>query len=460
MAVRLANVDRATPMILPPDMRDWLPEGHMVHFIIDAVDTLDLREFQLNERGTGSRQYPPSMMLTLLIYCYATGRFSSRSIEAATHFDVAVRYICGGEHHPDHSVICAFRTANSKLFTECFVKVLAMAQEMGALKLGTVSIDGTKIKADASKHAAVSYKKAAEMITELELEVEQLVAKAEDADSTPLDEGLSLPDEISRREDRIAKLKAARAVIEERYEEKRQETQAEYDQKVAERAERQAEGQAIRGPKPKPPPSEPPDKAQVNFTDPDSRIMKAGSGNHFEQAYNAQAAVDAEGSYMIVGAHITTNANDKQELAPSLESIPEQIGMPDAALADAGYHNSEAMQAIEGAGGPALYVPPTRGSHRVRVADLEAQPDPEPPSLDAAYPEHAAHRLKTAAGKAKYSVRKHTVEPVFGIIKEVLGFRQFSLRGQPKVELEWMLVCLSWNLKRLHKVAGCNLLPA
>jgi transposase len=460
VASRLVNINRETPMILPPDMRDWLPENHMVHFVVEAVESLDLQEFQLNQRGTGSRQYPPSMMLALLIYCYATGRFSSRAIEAASHFDVAVRYICGGEHHPDHSVICAFRTGNKDLFSECFVKVLGIAQESGALKLGTVSVDGTKIKADASKHAAVSYKKAGEMIAELECEVEQLVGKAEDADSTPLNDGLSLPEEISRRKERIETLKAARELIEERYEAARQEKAAEYEQTLADRAERESNGDSLRGPKPKPPAAEPPDKAQVNFSDPDSRIMKAGTGNHFEQAYNAQAVVDADGSYLIVGAHVSINANDKCELAPGLASIPEQLGVPDAVLADAGFYGEESLQEIEDNDGPTLYVPPKRGSHRVRVSDLEAHADPAPPPVEAPYRDRMAHRLKTAAGKEKYSVRKHTVEPVFGIIKEVLGFRQFSLRGHPKVELEWLLVCLSWNMKRLHKVTRRDLLPA
>lgn len=218
----------------------------------------------------------------------------------------------------------------------------------------------------------------------------------------------------------------------------RQEKAAEYEQKMADRAERERNGKPVKGPEPKPPPVEPPDKAQANFTDPDSRIMKAGDGTHFEQAYNAQAVVDADGSYLIVGAHVSINANDKQELAPGLESIPDELGVPDAALADTGYYGEERLEAIEANGGPTLYVPTKRGSHRVRLIDLEDHADPAPPPEDARYRDRMAHRLQTAAGKQKYSVRKHTVEPVFGIIKEVLGFRQFSLRGHPKVELEWL----------------------
>jgi len=460
MATKFKVVDRITPMLLPPNLQDWLPNDHMVHFIVDAVTMLDLRDIQVNERGTGSAQYPPSMMLALLIYCYATGRFSSRGIEQATHFDIAVRYICGGEHHPDHSVICAFRTANSALFSECFVKVLMLAREMGELKsIGTVSVDGTKIKADASKHAAVSYKKAGEIIAELELEVGELMQKADKADQTPLDDGLTLPDEISRRKERIAKLKGARQVIEDRYESTRQEKTAEYEQKMDARNKRKENGGKVMGPDPKPPSNTPEDKAQMNFTDPDSRIMKQGNGQHFEQSYNAQAAVETD-SYLIVGEQVSVATNDRHELSPTLASIPEELGSPDDVLADAGYYGEKALSEIESDGTTTTYVPPKRNGHRVRIRDIEKVPDPMPPPEDAPFVDKMRHRLSTKAGKAKYALRKQTVEPVFGIIKEVLGFRQFSLRGHPKVQIEWTLLCLSYNMKRLHKLTCSSLVPS
>lgn len=229
MAAKFVILDRDTPMMLPPDLRDWISEDSMVHFIVDAVEALEIKGFGINERGSGSAQYPPQMMLSLLIYCYATKRFSSREIERATYTDIAVRYICGGDLHPDHDTICAFRLKNREAFKEVFTKVLLLGVELGHLKkIGGISIDGTKIKANASKHAAVSYKRAGEMIAQLEQEIEELVRKAEDADSAPLDDGLVLPDEIKRREDRKAALERACRTMEERYEETRREKEREY----------------------------------------------------------------------------------------------------------------------------------------------------------------------------------------------------------------------------------------
>jgi transposase len=294
MATRLKNLDRDTPMLLPPDLRDWIPDNHIVHFLIDAVDRLPAEYFGTNQRGTGDEQYPPRMMLVLLIFCYATGRFSSREIEGATHSDVVVRYICGGDLHPDHDTMCTFRRKNRELFEKAFVEVLLMAQETAGLKkVGTVSIDGTKIKANASKHAAVSYKRAGEQIEMLRKEVELLTTKAEEIDNVPLDDGLSIPDEIIRREDRIKSLEHARSIIAGRYEEERERKQSEYEQKKAVHEEKR-KNRKPRGPRPPvPPPKEPPANRQYNFTDPESRIMKSG-GSNFEQAYNAQAAVDTE----------------------------------------------------------------------------------------------------------------------------------------------------------------------
>ncbi|GHV81338.1 hypothetical protein AGMMS49944_31290 [Spirochaetia bacterium] len=304
-----------------------MPENHLVHFIIDAIGQLDISSFKVNQRGSGDEQYPPEMMLALLVYCYATGTFGSRRIEAETYTDVAVRYICGGRAHPDHSVICIFRTENKAAFEEAFVKVLAIAGEMGHLKkVGGISIDGTKIKANASKHKAVSYKHAKKMIGVLEEEVRQLVAKAEEADNKPLEDGLTIPEEIKRRQERIAKLESAKAAIEERYDVIKQHEQAAYEDKVLEREKREREtGKKPGGKAPKPPSDTPPDTSQFNFTDSDSRIMKAGNGNHFEQAYNAEAAVDTEGSMLLLGGQVTNHANDKEELSATVASVPEEV---------------------------------------------------------------------------------------------------------------------------------------
>lgn len=454
MAIRLKNLDRNTPMLLPPDLRDWIPGDHIVHFLIDAVDALPGEYFRFNTRGTGDEQYPPRMMLALLIYCYATGRFSSRAIEEATWSDVIVRYLCGGSLHPDHDTICTFRRSNRELFEKAFVEVLLMAQEScGLKKVGTVSIDGTRIKAGASRHSAVSYKRAGEQIELLRREVAQLTAKAEGADSTPLDDGLSIPEEIIRREDRIKSLEQARAIIEARYEEERQKDQAEYEKKKAAYDEKK-KNRKPRGKEPRPPSETPPGNRQYNFTDPESRIMKAG-GSNFEQAFNAQAAVDTE-TLLIVGGYVTDAPTDKQQLVPAVQSIPAQVAAPAAILADTGYYGDEHIVKAESDSGATVYCAQAKSGHRLCVADLEKQESPAAPPRDAPMKEQMAHRLKTAEGKALYKLRKQTVEPVFGVIKEVMGFRRFSMRGKEKAGTEWRLVCLSYNLKKMFKLSqGC-----
>jgi len=440
-------------MLLPPDLREWLPDGHLVHFVLDAVAALPLQRFQVNARGTGSAQYPPAMMLSLLIYCYVTGRMGSRQIEAASYTDVAVRYICGGDHHPDHDTICAFRRQNGPLFTESFVKVLGYAQELGVLKRrGGVSVDGTKIAANASKHAAVSYGRASEMMAALEEEVQELMVLAESADRAPETAKLDVPAELTRRQDRQAKLKLAKLAIEARFQERAQERQAQYEAKCAAREARRAQGKRGLGPEPKPPASQPDAKAQHNFTDPESRIMKAGSGEHFEQAYNAQAAVDTEGSLLVLGAHVTDAPNDKQQLVPTLQSVSPQVREVTEALADTGYFSEAAVVNVEADGGPVVYAAVEKQGHHRRLCDLMQQADAPLPPDNATGTEKMRHRLRTAAGKAKYALRKQTVEPVFGIIKSVMGFRRFLLRGRLKVSLEWTLVTLAYNFKRLFRL--------
>ena len=458
MSARFVNIDRDTPMMFPPDLRDWLPEDSMVHFIVDAVDMLDVEKFSINHRGSGSAQYPPSMMLALLIYCYATGRFASREIELASYYDVAVRYICGGDKHPDHDTICTFRLKNREAFKEVFVKVLMLAQELGYLKkVGGVSIDGTKIKANASKHSAVSYKRAGEMLEQLELQIEELTRKAEEVDSTPLDDGLTLPDEIRRREDRKASLEKARKVIEERYEEVNQQKQAEYETKRKAREEQRKNGKKPRGKDPEPPDDNPPEKAQCNFTDGESRIMKAGNGTHFEQAYNAQAAVDTNGSMLILGHYVTNHVNDKLELVRAVKSVVSEARDVSDVCADTGYFSEAVVLELEDKGqGPTVYCAVQKQNHHRTVDDLLQKAEPLPPDEDESVKEKMVHRLKTREGKAIYKKRKETVEPVFGIIKSVMGFRQFLLRGLDKVNLEWELVALAYNVKRLHKLMDGN----
>ena len=435
MSTRFVNIDRETPMLFPEDMRRWLPENHLVHFIIEAINLIGVSAFRVNNRGTGDEQYPPEMMLALLVYSYVTGRFGSRTIEAATYTDVALRYICGVSNHPDHSVICAFRKENKEAFEETFTKILVLAKKLGKLKkVGNISVDGTKVKANASKHKAVSYKRAGEIIAEMEKEVQELMGMAEEADGKGLEEGLLIPEEIQRREDRQAAMREARAAMEEMY-------------KEAE-AEGTKKGKKL-------------EEYQHNFTDGDSRIMKAGNGKHFEQSYNAQAAVDTEGSMLILGGYVTQHGNDKQELEAIVKSVSEEVREVSSVSADSGFFSEEAVKAVEKEDeegkrtGPEVFCAVGKGKHGRSVDDLKKQSAPmDQPPETMTEKEKMEMKLATKEGKEIYKKRKETVEPVFGIIKSVIGFRQFMLRGLEKVDTEWALVRVSYNFKRLHKLLG------
>ena len=450
MSTRFVNVDRDTPMMMPPSLQEWLPDGHLAYFVVETVAELPLQGFRVNTRGTGHAQFPPSMMLALLVYNYAVGRMSSRQIEKATYEDVASRYICGGDAHPDHDTICTFRRGNGALFEESFVRVLEYAREMGVLsRRGGVAVDGTKIAANASKHSAVSHGRAGEMVEVLKGEVRELVALAEKADREAVTETLKVPEEIARREARRLKLEEARRVIEARHIEKMAEKQRDFEEKQAERAARRERGEKVRGPEPQPPPAEPDAKDQYNFTDPESRIMKAGNGGHFEQAYNAQAAVDTEGSMLILGGYVTDAPNDKRQLKPAVESVPEAVRETTHVLADTGYHSDAAVAGVEADGGPTVYAAVEKTGHHRTVGDLLAQPAPEEPPPGLSGVDLMRHRLRTASGCAAYKKRKETVEPVFGIVKAAMGFRRFLLRGLRKVNLEWSIVRLAYNFRRL-----------
>lgn len=443
-------------MLLPPDIRDWIPQNHIAHFILEAVEVIPESAGHINWRGSGSEQYPPQMMLALLIYAYVTGRFSSREIERATYSDVAMRFL-SGDTHPDHDTICAFRRQNEALFKRAFVGVLETAREMGHLKkVGNVSLDGSKVMAAASRHSAVSYAHAGRSIEQLELEVEELMKKAEAADSTSVNDGLDIPAEIERRQKRLEAMKKARAVIEERAREKAAKEQVEYERKVQIHEARRAAGKRG-GRKPKPPQQTPLPKDQYNFTDPESRIMKSGSSGNFEQSYNAQCAVDAEGSMLIVGMHVSDAPNDKEQLVPGVQSIEPGIRQVEAVLVDSGFYSEKAVAEVEkaredGSSAPVVYAALKRESHHRTLEELAGAPEPAPLPEGAGIRETMEHRLATANGRELYKQRKQTVEPVFGIIKEVMGFRRLSLRGKSKANLEWMLVCAAYNLKRLHRL--------
>lgn len=450
MAARFVTIDHDTPLLLPPDLRDWVPENHLVHFVMDAVGLLNLGSAQINQRGTGSAQYPPSMMLGLLIYCYCSGTFSSRKIEGLTYDSVPVRFLCA-DTHPDHDSICKFRRENKELIESAFHQVLECAARANILKVGdiTVSVDGTKILANASKHSAMSHGHACEQMKLLEEEIAQLLAKAEAADSTPLQDGLSIPEEVRRREDRVAKIKKAVEVIEARAKERVAADVAAYQSKLeARRAQEKATGKKPKGKEPKPPKEGPGPTDQFNFTDPESRIMKAGSGQHFEQSYNAQASVDVE-SRLIVGQHLVNAPNDKEQLVPAMAAISPVVENVAAVLVDNGYYSEAAVTKVEGPCSPVVYAAIGRRKHGRTIVELEDHPDPPLPPPGTSAAEVMAHRLATREGKALYGQRKQTVEPVFGIIKEAMKFRRFMLRGLYKTKLEWSLVTLCYNVKRL-----------
>lgn len=456
MGARFVNVDHDTPLLLPPDVRDWVPANHLVHFVMDAVGQLDVKAAKVNERGTGDAQYPPSMMLAGLIYSDATGVFSSRGIERTTYENVAMRLLCA-DTHPDHDTWCKFRRENGALLRSSFGQVLELAAECGVLKVGaiTVAIDGTKVLANASKHSAVSYAHAERKMRELDLEIGELLAKAEEADSTPLDDGLSIPAEVQRRAERKAQLVKAQAVLEVRALARSQSEVPEYEAKVAAREAQRAAGKKPRGKEPTPPSEAPRAKDQYNFTDPESRIMKTGSSG-FQQCYNAQAAVEVD-SRLIVGKRVSPAPNDKEQLVPNLATIEPSAGPVAEVLIDSGFVSEAAITAVESdaqghATGTRVLAAIKREHHGRTVAQLEKKDDPPEPPADASFTEHIAHRVATKDGRERYKLRQQTVEPVFGIIKETLGFRRFSLRTEAKVALEWDLVTLAYNIKRLFHV--------
>jgi transposase len=438
-------IDRQTGFLLPPSVDEWLPEKHLARFVVEVIDGLDLSVMRGSYRNSGSASYPPSLLLGILVYGYATGVFSSRKLERATYDSVAFRFIAANQH-PDHDTIAAFRRRFLQEIEGLFVQVLAVAREMGVLKMGTVALDGTKIHANASRHSALSYEHAGKI--EAQLKVAELLAKAEVADRSDLPDGLSIPDELARREERLAKLAEARATIEARAKERFDREQAEHRAKLAARdAKAAATGRKPRGKPPQPPVEGPRPTDQVNLTDEQSRIMPVAGGG-FEQCYNAQAAV-AAGSLLVVAADVVQATNDKRQLVPmlgKLAALPADLGKPETLLADTGYFSAANVQAC-GAAGIEPLIALGREAHHSSLSErfAEAPPAPDDPTPV----EAMAHRLKTLEGRKLYAQRKHIPEPVFGIIKSVLGFRQFLLRGLNKVRGEWNLVTLAWNLKRM-----------
>jgi transposase len=432
-----------------------VPPDHLARFVVDAVAQLDLSPIYARYGSRGGEPYAPEILIGLIFYGYATGVFSSRKIERGTYESAPFRFIAGNLH-PDHDTLASFRKTFLSELKALFVEVLLLAQMVGVLQLGRISLDGSKLHADASKANAVSYKRLLEIKAKLEAEVAELLALGERADRGQLPDGLVLSDEVGLRQARLTRLAEARAVIEARARERDLAEQAEYAAKVRQREEKaRRSGRKPRGRGPKPPTPGPRAKDQYNFTDPDSRIMKNSQDQGFDQHYNVQVAVSQEG-LLIVGESLSNHPNDQAEAEPTVDSIPTGLGKPKAAALDNGFFSRANIAAFESRG-IEPYIATGRDSHNQSWRErFAAEPSPPPESASAKV--KMAYKLRTELGKAIYAARKSTVEPVIGIIKEVLGFRQFSLRGELAAAGEWCLVCLAFNLKRLHRLTSGRLL--
>ena len=426
---------------------DCLPPDHLARFIVSMIALLDLSAIYAQYGPMGGVPYAPEVLLGLLIYGYATGVFSSRKIEQGTYESVPFRFIAGGLH-PDHDTIANFRKTFLAEFVEVFVQVLVVAQALGYLKLGNISLDGSKIHADASKSKAVSYGYLPKLEQRLQAEVAELVRLGEKADMADLPERLDIEAEIGMRQERLLNLAQARAVLDARAQARYELEQAEYEAKMRVREARAKEtGRKAPGRAPKPPVPGPRDKDQYNFTDPDSQIMKNSTNQGFDQHYNAQAAVEQQ-SLLIVAPTLSNHPVDTHEAIPTVDAIPAQLGKPKAAAMDRNYFSPTNIRDFE-ARGIEPYIATGREPHHRSWRQFFAQA-PEPPPEQASPMVKMAYKLQTDIGQAIYRLRKCTVEPVIGIIKEVMDFRQFSLRGLLAAAGEWCLVCLAYNLKRLH----------
>ena len=447
MARKFTTVDYEEILDLQVSLRDVLPFDHLARFVVRVVAQLDLSSIYSQYSALGAPPYAPEILLALLFYGYATGVFSSRKIEKATYESIPFRFIAGNLH-PDHDTIADFRKTFLPKIQELFAQILLLAQEEGKLELGNISLDGSKIHADASKSKAVSYKRLLELEAQLRQEVEELLALGKQADQVELPEGLVIEDEITFRKNRLAGLAEAKAVLEARAREHYEAERTEYKAKMQVREEKARQtGRKPRGRAPQPPTPGPGDKDQYNFTDPESRIMKNSNNKGFEQHYNTQLAVEQD-SFLIVANTLSNHPNDYAEMEPTLDAIPAKLGTPSAAALDNGYFSADNVTACETRGIDPYIATGREPHHRSWKAHFAALP--AAPPEDASPMVKMAYKLQTEIGKAIYGLRKCTVEPVIGIIKEILGFRQFSLRGLAAAAGEWCLVCLAFNLKRLH----------
>jgi transposase len=446
------SVDRGTAYLLPPSVDEWLPTDHLARFVVEIVEQLDFGPLVKQYRGSGSAAYHPQMLASLLIYGYATGTYSSRMIERACYDSIAFRYIAANTH-PDHDTLCAFRRRFLPQLEALFVQVLKIARQMKLLKLGTIALDGTKVHANASRHSALSYKRSGEIEVQLKAEIVELLKRAERADVQESRAPLDIPAELARREARLEAIAQAKVEIERRAAERHAQEQQQYEAKLAQREDKaQRKGKRPGGRPPAPPSGGVRPSDQVNLTDPESRIMPRSGGGGFEQSYNGQAAVDTD-SMLIVAADLVNTPSDVRQLkkmVDRLADLPDELGVAKTVLADAGYFSADNTAHCE-ANGITPLIARRRDQHYLPWFDRGEPASPPPPEASAV--QRMAHKLQTAEGRALYALRKQTVEPVFGIIKQAMRFRQFLLRGQNKVAGEWKLVAMAYNLRRMAKLA-------
>ena len=445
-------IQRDTNYLFPPSMNDWLPEHHLARFVVEIVEQLDLKAMESVYGTSGSAPFHPALLLSILVYGYATGVFSSRKLENATYDSVAFRFVAANEH-PDHDTLNTFRKRFLSQIEVLMVQVLLIARTLGVLNLGRIALDGSKLKANASKHSALSYGYIKQLEVQLQAEVKRLMALAEAADNEKIPADMNVPEEIARREDRIKAIGVAKEKIEQRAKERHAEEEAAYNAKLTLREEKARQsGKPPRGKAPVAPVEGARDKDQINLTDEESRIMKV-SGGGFEQCYNGQLAVDMD-SMLIVNTDTVQACNDKQQIQAALERLakmPEALGKLEHLVADTGYcSDANVKTCVEQKVIPLIAV--SREHHHPDPLDRFTEPPPL--KENATEMESMRHALQTIAGRALYAQRKSTVEPVIGIIKSVLGFRQFSLRGLENVKGELNLVAMAWNLKRMFVLAG------
>ena len=444
---KFVESDPRQALLLPVDLREWVPEDDLSHFVLAAVERVAMERFRVNERGSGSAQYHPRMMLALLIYCYANGVFGSRRIERATYRDLGARYI-SADTHPDHDTICKFRRENFEAIAETFLQVLLLARELKLVRVGVVSVDGSKVDANASKHRSVRYDRAKALVEQLRADIGELLERAEQADAAGPADAQSLPEELRRRERLAEQLDAACGRLEAQAKARAESERADYERKVA---AREARSGKRKGKRPKPPDDTPGGSAQTNLSDPDSALMRKSKRHEYRQSYNAQAVVDAEGSQLVLATRVSRSASDANELGADIHALPAELGRPETVLADNGFAHQDEVERLEAEGVEALVSMGAEGRQRRYDFRPPKTPRASPPNRSA-WAQAMKDKLDTERGRALYRLRQQTVEPVFGIIKNVLGFTRFQLRGHAKVEGEWQLVCLAYNCKRLHRL--------